>query len=621
MCGIAGIYNTKKAISSNALSSMLDIITHRGPDDAGTYEVDSISMGMRRLSIIDVSGGHQPIFNEDESIVVIMNGELFNYIEVRDDLIKKGHTFRTQSDTEILVHLYEEYGTDFLHLLNGMFAFAIWDTVKKQLFIARDRMGIKPLYYSYDGTELLFGSELKSITTLTQNFTISKDAIADYLRYAYVSAERTPIEGVYKLLPGHALICNSNGLDTIKWWDLKEEAANNDYLDSNNLIEQVKDIFDDAVRIRMRSDVPVASFLSGGLDSSLTTALASKYSDIKLKTYNVKFEQTQFDETSYAKEVAERYGTEFIQVEAKINDALEILPLLMWHLDEPIADSAAIPNYLVSALATKNVKVCLSGLGGDELFGGYGRYAYLKGRVERKFSGLPQVAGFFSKFVTNNYINKQLKYAANPDNMWSKYLQTVQILPENSIAGSGLKGDSYYKDRFQDLWMEYPLDNYTGRCQYVDMHTYLPDQILAITDKMSMATSLESRVPFLDYRLIQLSLAIPDYLKQNENEFKIILKKALGDKVPDSILNRPKWGFDAPFSNWLQMDSMVAILKQLPELLSDYLSPDYIASMVTDKATIKSNARILWAMLTLAVWLKVYKEPSPPTKTLTEYFA
>ena len=374
MCGIAGILDFNRPPSLGELRPMVAIQHHRGPDDSGFLVDGPAAIGMARLSIIDLPGGKQPISNESGSVTVVLNGEIYNYIELRDWLLKRGHRFATRSDTEVLVHLYEEHGSEMLPRLNGMFAFAIWDKVKRTLFLARDRMGVKPLYYARCGSRLLFASELKALLTQPEfRPELDLDAIADFLRLSYMPREATPYRSSRKLLPGHYLLIDPNRIENCAWWDLGECALN----ESGNqraAEDKVTQLFDESVRLRMRSDVPVASFLSGGLDSSLVTATAQQHSSTPICSFTVGFEHSEFDETPYARSVADHVHTDHRELFVKVQDAAENLPKLLWHMDEPIGDSSIIPNYLISRFAANEVKVCLSGLGGDELFGGYSRY-------------------------------------------------------------------------------------------------------------------------------------------------------------------------------------------------------------------------------------------------------
>lgn len=625
MCGIAGIFDHLNHPKIDELRPMVTILGHRGPDAEGTFVNGPIAMGMRRLSIIDLTTGNQPISNQDNSVTVVCNGEIYNYVELRSQLEEKGYRFKTKTDTEVLIHLYSEYGVDMLNSLNGMFAFSIWDELNKTLFIARDRMGIKPLYYAKLKDRLLYASELKSI--LTQSYldkSLDLNAVADYLRIGYIPQAESPYKLVRKLLPGHYLLMCHDKISIVKWWDLKREwkQSNKSKLQSG-FDYKTKGIFDKSIEYRMRSDVPVASFLSGGLDSSLISVTASKMSPIQFQTYNVMFKDAIFDESPYAVAVSKHSQTDHHQVVASASDALNKLPLLLWHMDEPIADSAIIPNFLVSEFASKNVKVCLSGLGGDEFFGGYSRYVDKPmGSYRKFFSKFPLLTRFLVRVLNRSKPKYAMRLAplTGENNKWRLYLNLIQQFDTSMIKKLGLKEFGCTESIIENLWNEYPGEDSVGRRQFIDQHTYLPDQILALTDRMSMAVSLEVRVPFLDHNLIMQAYQLSDIQKQSINgDFKIWLKSVLGYRVPENILNRKKWGFDAPVVNWVNSLTLQSIIKQLPEILAEIFNKDYIKILVQDKHNPRYH-NMMWTLIVLAVWLKVRIYKEPPRMTINQLF-
>ena len=626
MCGIAGIFDLNRPPRMEDVKPMVDIQSHRGPDADGFFVNGALAMGMRRLSIIDLAGGDQPIFNEDKSLAVVMNGELFNYIELREYLIGKGHRFATKSDTEILVHLYEEHGPSLLSKLNGMFAFALWNRKARSLLLARDRMGVKPLYYAQVGSRWLFASELKSILTQKGvNTQLDLEAIADFLRIGYIPREATPYIGVRKLLPGHYLYLNADRADERAWWDLSALAAGpSNEGESSESQRRLTEDFDDAVKIRMRSDVPVASFLSGGLDSSLITLTAQTQSSVPMRTFAMGFEHSEFNELPYASSVARRAGTEHAELLASVHDAVEKLPLLLWHMDEPMGDSSIIPNYLISSMAAKYVKVCLSGLGGDELFGGYSRYVDGDaGKIRKIFRFAPALARMLApKVDRHNYSwAEELRLAGNPDMAWRAYLHKLQIWDARSLETIGFPAAGRVESTISSLWQQYPGADSISRRQFIDQSTYLPDQILAVTDRMSMAASLEVRVPFMDYRLVRYTQKVPGSLKQNRHDFKILLKKTLGQRCPPEILNRPKWGFDTPLRRWVQQPGLHELIRTLPEgaaVKEGLFKADAIRELVRDPQTVSRHARRVWNLFVLDVWLQVHNRLTPPTETLSE---
>jgi asparagine synthase (glutamine-hydrolysing) len=624
MCGIAGIFDSARPPSLAELKPMVDIQRHRGPDDAGFLAEGPMALGMARLSIIDLPGGKQPISNEDGSVVVVLNGEIYNFIELRNWLLSRGHRFSTRSDTEVLVHLYEEHGKGMLPKLNGMFAFAIWDKRRRSLFVARDRMGVKPLYYAHMGSRWLFASELKALLTQTAfNQDLDLDAIADFLRLSYIPREATPYLASRRLLPGHYLLVDENKFENHAWWDLGECAlAGAEKRES--MEEKVKLAFDDSVRLRMRSDVPVASFLSGGLDSSLVTATAQRLSPTPIQSFTVGFEHTEFDETPYARSLANHVHTDHRELCVKVQDAVEHLPKLLWHMDEPLGDSSIIPNYLISRFAAQEVKVCLSGLGGDELFGGYSRYLDPgPGRIRRAFRHAPSAARALAPIVVRYHHPwaEELHLAGDPSLSWRSYLHRLQIFNTDGLKNIGFPASGRTHEIFESLWNKYPGTDSISRFQFIDQHTYLPDQILALTDRMSMANSLEVRVPFLDYHLVRLAEAIPGIWKQNAGDFKIILKRALGERCPPEILDRPKSGFDTPLSRWVRRPAIFELLRGLPDGFAarqGLFAPHRIRELVQDAQTAGKFARRVWNLFVLDVWLQINRRLAAPQESLSE---
>ena len=543
---------------------------------------------------------------------------------MRNWLLARGHRFSTQSDTEVLVHLYEEHGKDMLPKLNGMFAFAIWDKTKRSVFIARDRMGVKPLYYAQIGSRWLFASELKALQTQAEFKTeLDLDAIADYLRLSYIPREATPYRAARRLLPGHYLLIDGSRIERHAWWNLGECASQRPRK-RESMKQTVEQAFDDSVRLRMRSDVPVASFLSGGLDSSLVTATAQRHSPTPICTFTVGFEHSEFDETPYARSVAEHVHTDHRELSVKVQDAVEHLPKLLWHMDEPFGDSSIIPNYLISRFAAQEVKVCLSGLGGDELFGGYSRYLDPgPGRIRQVFRRVPSAARALAPIVAEYHSPwaEELHLAGDPSLYWRTYLNRLQIFSPRSLQDIGFPASGRSHEIFESLWNKYPGTDSVSRFQFIDQHTYLPDQILALTDRMSMANSLEVRVPFLDYRLVRLAEGIPSNWKQDAHDFKILLKRSLGKRVPQQVLDRPKFGFDTPLHRWVKEPAIFELLKSLPEGVAakqGLFNPRAISALVQDAATAGKFARRVWNLFVLEVWLQVNRRLSAPQETLSQ---
>jgi asparagine synthase (glutamine-hydrolysing) len=485
-------------------------------------------------------------------------------------------------------------------------------------------MGVKPLYYARVGSRWLFASELKALLTQGGLDTeLDLDSIADFLRLSYIPREATPYKGVLKLLPGHYLLVRGEQSEIRAWWNLADLPAEQNAGLSAMARELTAD-FDDAVKLRMRSDVPVASFLSGGLDSSLITITAQRQSAVPMRTFAVGFEHSEFNELPYAASVAQQAGTRHTEISASVEDAIEQLPRLLWHMDEPIGDSSIIPNYLISRGAAEHVKVCLSGLGGDELFGGYARYTEpAAGRIRKIFQHAPPVARALAPFMDryNYYWAEELRLAGDPSMAWRAYLHKIQMFDSRALETLGFPASGRAEKTIESLWTSYPGSDSISRRQYVDQQTYLPDQILAITDRMSMAASLEVRVPFMDYRLVRFTQRVPGNLKQNARDFKILLKKVLGQRCPPEILTRPKWGFDTPLRFWVQQPGLCDLIRGLPEgaaVRQGLFKAEAIRALVQDSQTIGRNARRVWNIFVLDVWLQVHLRPAAPRETLSE---
>ena len=529
---------------------MADSIVHRGPDGEGFYSDSEIALGHRRLSIIDLTTGDQPIFNEDQSIAIVFNGEIYNYRELRKELIKKGHRFQTTGDTEVIVHLYEERGIDCVRELNGMFAFAIWDARQHQLFLARDPLGEKPLYYASSGRRFMFASELKALLRAGVRREIEATALDDYLAYGYVPAPRTIYDSVFKLPAAHRLVVRGGRIDISRYWypwsdkrlDVTESEA------SGELIR----LLGDAVTLRLRSDVPVGAFLSGGIDSSLIVALAAQQ-DAALRTFSVRINELGFDESPYARLVARRFHTDHHEIEVDVPQ-LDQLPMLVRQFDEPFADPSAVPTYYVTQAASRHVKVCLSGDGGDELFAGYSQYrrGWIEDCLDRlplRTSALGAVASILPQrlpgvgFLTRMAVTGAQRHQA----MVGLYLpreRRALLLPRYRAAvdeAAWLLADAPART---DL-------NGIERRMLADQLSYLPENILVKVDRASMKNSLEVRVPFLDPRLVQFVNALPIHLKIDRTTQKRLLRRLLVEIGLPELVNRPKQGFGFPLKSWL----------------------------------------------------------------------
>ncbi len=627
MCGISGFFQLQGQDFSFApepvLEAMKQRILHRGPDDHGTFISRGAALGMRRLSIIDLQTGSQPQFNEDGSLVVIQNGEIYNFAELRAELEKRGHSFKTQSDTEILPHLYEEYGPDMVSKLNGMFAFAIYDRREHKLFLGRDRMGKKPLHYARVGDVLIFGSELKSLLEfpgLSRRF--SYEAFANYLGFEFIAAPRTIFSAISKLRPAEYLLAGGGRVRREIYWQpnpLKRERPRAE------LISEIRSIFSDSVAKRMYADVPVGVFLSGGIDSTLVTAVAAGLNS-RLSTFSIGFAEESFNELPWAETVSRAYGTDHHTMVVPAAEAAALLPGLISYLDEPLADASIIPTYLVSRFAKPEITVALAGDGGDELFLGYDTYkAYQVARFCR-FLPRPLIRGLrrgadllpaarkrhsfefkLKKFLDGlRYPPEKANYvwwgAFNPDlrrRLFSPRLrQRLAAFPDFEPVSSYLPEMGHIAD---------PLD----RVNYLDLKLYLQDDLLVKVDRMSMAVSLEVRAPFLDYRLVELALSIPNNLRLRGLNTKYILKEAFRDLIPASIMTRPKIGFDLPLGPWLRHELRDFVCDLLsPEKLArdDLFDTSFVSGLLDRHLSGRQNLRqLLWPLIVFQFWKETYK--------------
>jgi asparagine synthase (glutamine-hydrolysing) len=575
MCGIYGLLELREGRQPDeaVLTRMGEVITHRGPDDHGHYSGKGVVLGMRRLSIIDLEGGHQPITNEDGTIWVVCNGEIYNFKELRHQLEAQGHRFNCDSDTEVLVHLYEQMGLDFVSRLRGMFAFALWDGNLSRLVIARDRLGKKPLYVSRESHRFLFASELKSLLEVSDlPRRLSIPALREYLALGYLPAPWTLFEGVQKLHPGHYMVLERGAVRDQAYWELPDGPI--EQCPEEEWVERVREKLLESVRVRLVSDVPLGAFLSGGVDSSAIVAAMARMSDRPVKTYSIGFEgrDSFYNELPYARQVAKAFGTDHHEIIVRPNVS-ELLPKLIWHLDEPIADSAFITTYLVAQLARKSVTVILSGVGGDELFGGYRRYlgsrlgAYYRwvpGTVRNKWlpgilSALPQdrhssfknYLRYADAFVRSANSNATQQYASYVT-LFSPEVQAAMFQSQEGRDSPG--GNGFASVTMDRVLKPNPRDGDINQFIYADIKTSLPDDLLALTDRMTMAESIECRAPFVDHEFVELTTRIPEDLKVRGLKMKYLLKKAVKPWLPADIVNRKKRGFGAPMGSWIRHD-------------------------------------------------------------------
>lgn len=567
MCGITGIFEfeNRKAIDRDLVHCMNETIVHRGPDDEGIYTGPGIGLGFRRLSIIDLSGGHQPISNEDGSILVMLNGEIYNYLELRQLLESRGHRFATNSDTESIVHLYEEFGEKCFEQLRGMFATAIWDSRERKLLLARDRVGKKPLFYSADGKRILFGSELKAL--LASGF-LSRDvdpyALSDYFSLGYIPAPKTVYRSVRKVLPGHYVVASSSGVRQTCYWDISFQ--NVESRSEEEWCELLRQELCEATRVRLMSDVPLGAFLSGGIDSSSIVAAMSKLMNRPVTTCSVGFQVKEYDESEFARQVAQQFSTD--HHESIIHpSAVEIVEKLAWHFDEPFADSSAVPTYYVSKVAREHVTVALGGDGGDEIFAGYRRYIFdqFENKLRRHVPSWarqtvfgPLGAWYPALAWAPRVFRAKATFQSLARSPLEGYFNSLSIFrpdEKRQLFTSDFHhtlGNYDSMEVFEHHYKRAGTDDLLSRIQYVDIKTYLPDDILAKVDRASMAVSLEVRAPLLDHRLMERVAAIPSSLKLRGGTGKYIFKKAMEPVLTKDILHRRKQGFAVPLNRWFR---------------------------------------------------------------------
>lgn len=551
-------------IAIDEVRRMASAIIHRGPDDEGFHIADQAVLGMRRLSIIDLSGGHQPIANEDETLWVVCNGEIYNFRELRTDLLQRGHRFRTGSDVEVILHLYEEYGDRFLDHLSGMYGIALWDERRKRLILARDRLGQKPIYYRVANNVLAFASEVKALLRGSRaDVQIDVDAVRDYLALGYAVAPATIFKGIRKLPPASMLIWERSGWRVERYWQMPEQVRHD--LSEDEWIERVRTQLRRAVSEHMVSDVPIGAFLSGGIDSSAVVALMAQCSDRPVNTYSIGYggpgAASYYNELSFAATVARRYQTNHREILVAPHVAT-LLPKLLWHVEEPISDSAVVTTYLVAELAAQSVKVILSGVGGDEMFAGYRRY--LGDHYNRRYQQVPAwLREHFLRPLANalpsgrssrvmDLARYARKFIRASDLPWAQqYREFVEIASRQQLARLLLQG-STPMDGFDRVASGEIASDPLLRLMRIDGQTQLAEDLLLLTDKVTMATSIECRVPFLDHRFVELAAQIPANLKMRGGELKYVLKKSLEGILPREILYRSKRGFGAPMGSWLK---------------------------------------------------------------------
>jgi len=632
MCGIAGIIERDpvRPVARDELGKMVDTLRHRGPDDVGAVILPGVGLGMRRLSIIDVAGGQQPLASEDGVVQVVANGEIYNHAELRKDLIARGHRFRSRSDIEVIVHGYEEFGIAVLDRLCGMFAFALWDGSTRRLFAARDRAGEKPLYYAQTPQRLLFASEIKALLVQPDvSREVNLEALDQFLTYEYVLTPRTMFDSVRTLSPAHYLLYQHGAVKVERYWDVATTAGR-DWTD-DEAAAALRETLGRAVSGQMMSDVPLGAFLSGGIDSSAIVALMSDGTDgtggdpSPVNTFSMGFEAASYDELPYAREVATRFGTH--HREGMVNpDLSDLFEQLVTQFDQPFADVSLFPTFLVSQIAREHVTVALSGDGGDELFGGYDTYQAeaLARRVATVVpdAAMPLVAGLTAMLPPSEkkkgFVNKLRRFtqgmAAAPRSIahyrWMTFLDVgaKRRLYTPALQTALLDSDVYGPIRRHLRGAH--TDDLLNRQLYTDLQVYLADDILVKVDRMSMATSLETRAPFLDVDVMELAFSMPGHLKIRGGERKYVLKKAMKDLLPDSVLTRAKEGFSIPMKNWLRRDWAPMMQDLLgPDRISrrGWLDPVEVTRRVDEHmAGTQNHAHLLFSLMVLERWAQAF---------------
>lgn len=615
MCGIAGFAGVYMPAEETGerLRAMCDAIAHRGPDAEGFHIADGVAIGMRRLSIIDIGGGQQPIANEDGLIVVVFNGEIYNHHELRRQLEARGHRFRTRSDTEVLVHLYEDFGAQMVSRLKGMFAFAIWDSRNKSLVIARDRTGMKPLSYLELPEGLVFCSELRSLLAFHRHsLRVSPSAVMQYLAFGYVPHPISIFEGVRKLPPGHQLVWNKQkGAEVCRYWT--PPCPESPMLGEAYLADMLRAKLATAVASHLEAEVPLGAFLSGGLDSSTVVALMSRHAAGRVRTFSIGFAEEKYDESAAARSVAKELGTHHTELILQPNVA-EIFEKVAVMFDEPFADSSAIPTFLVAQLARASVTVALSGDGGDELFGGYTRYREL---LRYRWGGggaLRKLVAALGLMLPHFYPGRN-RLVDLGRSRWGRYTATVvqPVRPdEGGVARMEVPGGAtYVADQLLDRLSLELGDDFAAAMMRVDLETYLPGDILTKVDRTTMAVSLEARVPFLDCDLVDFAFQLPGSLRVTANEGKRLFRRAIKGLIPESVLSRPKQGFEIPIGRWFRgpLRHRIEILRDLSPELRQYVNADATRRLLFEHVIgRRDHSALLWRLIVLDCWLAALKD-------------
>lgn len=610
MCGIAGIVDWSLPPTARDLGPMLNCIVHRGPDSGGIVSEGPAALGMRRLAIIDITGGGQPMRSTDSRYTLVFNGQIYNYVELRQDLERRGFSFRTRSDTEVLLYLLIAEGTAALPKLNGMFAFALWDALDERLLLARDRFGTKPLYVTGEGARVSFGSELKSLMHLPWvSRDVRHEAVGEYLQLGYVRPPHTLFRAIDKLPPAGAIEVTRNERRAWTYWAPDHSPL---AISRGDARSELRRLLEESIRLRQRSDVPVGAFLSGGLDSSAVVALLARQNSEPVRTFTVRFAEDGIDEAPFARLVAQRYATRHQEVQVTTSEAFDLLPRLAWHLDEPQSDTAALPTFLISRTAAAELKVILTGVGGDELFGGYTRY-FQGTRAEHLYRRIPH-------FLRSKLI---VPLAGQASDIWGWRAQMNNqgdagrlFLQSSNFSGeslSGLLGEAPTHAGFEEAYRAARAADEINRLMAVDLANYLPEDVLHMTDRMSMAVSLEAREPLLDPNLVNFMLRVPSTMKldQRSRGWKLLFKEAVEDIVPAPILRRSKQGFGGPAASWMRkglFDTLMTLSRDAATVRHGLLDHAGLQNYLNHGASYDGIQRgqRLWTLLMLELWSRVF---------------
>ena len=632
MCGIAGIVSSEPLAADvpALVARMRDVLAHRGPDDAGLYCDIFAALGHRRLSIVDIASGHQPLANEDGTIRVVFNGEIYNHAEIRTLLEARGHRYRTRSDTETIVHAYEEWGDRAVDYFRGMFAFAVWDVRCRRLLLARDRLGVKPLYWTRRGDRLLFGSEIKALLASGLFEPEANELVfAEVLGAGAIASASTMFRDVYKLLPGHQLVFEDGRLRVTRYWDLPTARGEgvppaDRAAAAHDAVAHFRSLFEESVRLRLMSDVPLGVFLSGGIDSSAIAAMTARMIDRPVQTFSVAFKDRAFNELSYSREVAQAIGADAHETVIDDRDFFDALPRLVWHEDEPIAHPSSVPLHFVSRLARRHVTVVLTGEGSDELLAGYGRYArsewnWRAGAVYERLmpdAWRTSIARMLStvlpsrlaRLVQRSFLAKRRA----PVPMFFDNFSSMPLAEQRTLLSPSLHartGEHVYAYALAQFDRPAAHSTLLDRLLYADIKTYLVE-LLMRQDQMSMAASIESRVPFLDHRLVEFASMLPDHVKRSGLTTKKVLREAMRGILPDRILNRPKQGFPVPFGVWMRdgwNDVARDVLLDRRSVQRGVIEPSAVDRLLRDHAAgaVSAGSQI-WSLLNLELWHRTF---------------